>query len=508
MNFKRLKNSRAAKNAGASYLAFVSTTLCGLFSIPVAVHYLTKEEIGLWSTMHAIVGYLLWLDLGIGDATGRKMADAVANDDRTEINRWWTLSVGILTIQGVALLVVGTALAAILPTLLGFAGGPLASTAFSLFLGLAVVSAFSMPFRVYPGILLAQERFHWVPITQAYMPWIQFGVFWFLLSRGCGVFGYMWGLAAAQISAWIQYSLQIHVFSISPRPDFNGFKRKRFNDLFAFSSNLAFFGVSRAILSSIPAIILTRFGGLALVPVYNFTGRAPGMITSIAQRTNHAFLPNLQRLYISGDRDRFRNKYREVNQLTVWISLGIASVVLAFNRPLISWLANSDFFAGHWTNLWLACGCLVVPFSGNIFSLLQYSGNMGKSGVFTLAQIVVAAPLGWLALRQCGLPGVAAVFVFLPLVIQTPYGWIRGARNCGFSGWDLCGRASISFAISIAMVLIAGAWIASGPASGHPIEILGRATSMPTIRELAAGITLGTVAIAMTFSRLKFIQKS
>jgi hypothetical protein len=58
------------------------------------------------------------------------------------------------------------------------------------------------------------------------------------------------------------------------------------------------------------------------------------------------------------------------------------------------------------------------------------------------------------------------------------------------------------------MVLIAGAWIASGPASGHPIEILGRATSMPTIRELAAGITLGTVAIAMTFSRLKFIQKT
>jgi O-antigen/teichoic acid export membrane protein len=298
------------------------------------------------------------------------------------------------------------------------------------------------------------------------------------------------------------------VFSISPRPDFNGFKRKRFNDLFAFSSSFAFFGVSRAILSSIPAIILTRFGGLALVPVYNLTGRVPGMITSIAQRTNHAFLPNLQRLYISGDRDRFRAKYREVNQLTVWISLGIASVVLAFNRPLISWLANADFFAGHWTNLWLACGCLVVPFSGNIFSLLQYSGNMGKTAVFTLAQIVVAAPLAWLAMHRYGLPGIAAVFVFLPLVIQTPYGWIRGAHNCGFSGWDLCGKALISFGISIAMVLVAGAWIASGPASAPPIEILGRATSLPTFRELAAGTVLGTVAITLAFTRLKFIQKS
>ena len=97
-SLQRLKRSRALHNLSSSYLAFVSSSSCALFSIPVAVHHLSKDEIGLWSIVQVVVGYLVWLDLGIGQATGRKIADAFAHDDRSEINRWWTLSVGILAI--------------------------------------------------------------------------------------------------------------------------------------------------------------------------------------------------------------------------------------------------------------------------------------------------------------------------------------------------------------------------------------------------------------------------
>jgi O-antigen/teichoic acid export membrane protein len=508
ISLKRLKHSRAAKNAGSSYLAFVSTSACALFSIPVAVHYLPKEEIGLWSIVQIIVGYLVWLDLGVGQATGRKIADAIAHDDRLEINRWWTLTVGMLVIQGVLMALVGLGLAPFLPTMLGFAGGRLESQAVGLFVGLALVSAAGMPMRAYPGILLAQERFHWVPLTQAMMPWVQFGIFWFMVSVGFGVYAYLWGLMAAYLAGWSVYIWQVHGMGMPLRFDFSGFTRKRFADLFHYSGNLALNGIATSILASIPSLILTKLGGLAAVPVYNFSQRAPGLVASLSQRTSHAFIPNLQRLYVSGERERFRAKFREVNKLSVWISLGTAGMMLAFNRPFICWLAKADFYAGHWSNLWFACGCLVVPFVNGILSLLQYSGNMGKSAVFTFAQIAVAFPLAWYGTLWFGLAGVAAVFAFVPLFVKAPYGWFRGAKNCGLPAWDLCGEALHAFLLSLAMVVAAGFWIATGPAAGMPIEFLGRSATLPTLREITAGGLIALLSCIMSLRQARIIQRA
>ena len=38
--------------------------------------------------------------------------------------------------------------------------------------------------------------------------------------------------------------------------------------------------------------------------------------------------------------------------------------VSRFTDNFPGWLATADFYAGHWSNLWFACGCMVVPFVG------------------------------------------------------------------------------------------------------------------------------------------------
>lgn len=74
MTLKSLLQKPASKNAAASYLAFASSALWGLASIPLAVTYLKPEQIGLWAIVNALLGYLAWADLGIGPAIGRIMA--------------------------------------------------------------------------------------------------------------------------------------------------------------------------------------------------------------------------------------------------------------------------------------------------------------------------------------------------------------------------------------------------------------------------------------------------
>jgi len=505
--FRRLGSSRAARNAGASYLAFVSTSLCALVSIPITVHYLDKEQIGLWTIVYTIVNYLMWMDFGVGDATGRKIADSIAVRDQAEMNRWWTASLTILVLLGAIMIGLALTLSPFLPQLLNVKGS-LVGDALWLFWGAAIVAGVGMPFRAYPGILLAQERFHWVPLVQALIPWIQVGCFVWLLHHGQGIRSYFWSLSLSQVMGWAVFVYQVHSGPDRFRMDFRGLTRVRLHSLFSYSGSIALTGISATILNSLPSMMLARMGGLGIVPVYNFSNRGPGMLNNLVGRTSHAFYPNLQKLHITGERDRFRAKYREVNQLAVAISLIAAGAVLAGNRSLITWLAGAGFYAGAWTNTWFAVGVIILPLIGGFMNLLQFSGAMGKVAWMTVAQVGFGVGLGWLGYRWFALPGLAAAFVVLPAILQGPYALIRGARNCGFQPLDLSRNAMTTAALAVMAVLLAGGLIAHDTTIPTPITLFTRVTSLPTLLEWIVGFSFALPGCLLAFHHLKRIKNA
>lgn len=505
ISIKRLKTSRAARNAAASYLAFVSTSLCGLISIPIAVTYLSKAEMGLWTIVFIVVGYLLWLDFGIGNATGRKIADAMAKQDQTEVNRWWTLSIGVLGLLGLLMALVALGICPFIGTWLNIPPDQ-TSDALWLFLGTAVVSAVGMPIRAYPGLLVAQERFHWVPLVQAMIPWLQLGAFWSLLHAGYGVRAYFPSLMFSQFCGWIIFVWQVHGKGLRIQVDFDGWTRSRFHELFSYSSSLALLGITGAIIQSLPSLLLARLGGLSLVPIYNLSKRGPTMVNTLSQRTTHSFYPNLQKLYVTGEHKRFMKKYREVNQLGIWISLIGAGAVLAGNRSLICWLANAEFYAGHWTNVAFACILITTPFVSGLINLLQYSGTMGKMALIAILELPVACLLLMAGLHFGDLPGLAAAFALLPLLVRGPYACIAGSHHCGFPAWKLCGGAILSLTATLVLVIAAGIWCSTGTMDFAPIEILGRSTTLPTLRELITGALLATFGASQALFRLQRIK--
>lgn len=502
---RRLTESRAARNAAASYLAFLSASVCGLISIPIAVSYLNKTQMGLWSIVYTLVSYLLWLDLGIGNATGRKIAAAIAAEDEVEVNRWWTLSIGMLALLGLLMLATALALSPFLTALLNI---PTEYTgdALWLFLGMAAISAAGMPFRAYPGLLIAQERFHWVPLVQAMMPWLQLGTFWFLLHAGFGVRSYFPALAFSQASGWVIYLWKVHKHGLHVRVDFGGWTKRRFHELFSYSSSLAVTGIVESVLQSLPALLLARLGGLPLVPVYNVSNRGAGMIHSVAQRTTYAFFPNLQKLFVGGEHQLFGDKFQKVNQLGVWVGLMGAGGLLAGNRPLVCWLSKADFYAGTWTNVWFACWVMTFPFVNGISDLFQLSGRMGRTALFALLELPLGALLCWCGYHFGNLPGLAAAFAFLPLLIRGPYALYAGPRYCNFPSWTLCGNSVIALITGLTIIIVGGSWTALSQEPAQPIGILGRVTYLPAWREIIAGtlaVMVGAIQAARCLMKIK-----
>jgi O-antigen/teichoic acid export membrane protein len=504
---QRLRSSPVARNSGASYFAFVSTSLSGLLSIPVAVAYLGKEQIGLWAAVSAMVAYLLWMDLGMGNAAGRLLAPAITARDRAEINHWWSVIQVSLLILGIV--VMALALASV-PLFMRVFEVPahLRHDAWILLMGTAVIAGINFPLRAIPGFLTAENRFHWVPICQGLLPWIQLGGFYLMLRMGHGLSSYVWGTAASQFFVLVFYRFLIHKSELRPRISLRGISMERVRSLLSLSLNLSAIGLTNSLLQSLPTVILARHGGLASIPVYTFTCRAATMASGLVGRNLHAFYPSLLRLHVSGNREGFMKKFKVAADITLALGTIGAGCILVFNEAIVSLLAGQTFFAGISTTAWLALGVFITPLSLTAASLLQISGSMGKTIPFTVLNLVVVYFASIFAFQRFGMPGLAGVFT-LQVLGYSSYAFARGCRNLGYRIADFPKSLWIIPIAVSAAIFLASWYLGSTPPEGIQIEIGTKILPLPGIRGIGMATFFATLGGVIAWRPLRtFLRPS
>lgn len=504
ISLKRLKHSRAARNAASSYFAVASAALSGIISIPLAIHFLEKEELGLWALVNTITGYLMWMDLGVGDATGRKIADAVAHQDVEEINRWWSASRSALIVQSLLMAAVGLAF---LPLFLRIfaVGSGLRDEAVVLYSGAVILTAATMPMRGVPGLLTAQQRFHWVPLLQGIMPWVQLVTFAVFLNHGWGLRAYLPSIAATLATMWIYYSVLIRTGPIIPRWSREGLSRSRFRSLFGFSLKLNVIQIVEAVVSSLPALLLGRIAGLASVPVYTFTAKIPYLLIGIVRRTYHAFYPGLLNLHVTGNTAALQERFRTVLHLVMACGICCAGVVVSFNRAIISTLAGVDFNAGAMTTSWLALGLFWGPTFGTLSALFTISGSLDKLPHLYVAKLLGVVAISIPVYQLFGVAGLAATLTLWTLPSGV-YGYLHGAKKCGIDASTLFTRPFWSLAAPSLFILGAGAWFSHAEPRG-PVLILGqRDLHFPAWQEwlvAAVSCSFGSLWLLSLWRKLK-----
>jgi hypothetical protein len=192
--------------------------------------------------------------------------------------------------------------------------------------------------------------------------------------------------------------------------------------------------------------------------------------------------------------------------LSVWISLVAAGAIIAGNHTLVCWLANSDFWAGQWTNYFFALMLLVHPFVASLSNLLHYAGHMQRYAPVAVMELPLTILLGVLGHRYFALPGLAAGFAITPLLLRGPYLLRNGPMGCGFSTRQLCGKSLRALAIASALWLAACLILSQHRAPDSPVLLLGRATFLPSATHLLCGTLLAAVGGLQAYSCLRIIR--
>src|SRR5437763_489938 len=107
---------RAAHNAASGYAALIAGSAYSLATLPLALHYLGKEQFGLerfglWTLMSSISGYLSLIDLGMSNSVARLLIDHKDDRDTDAYSSMIRTGWLVLTVQAVIIMAVGLPIA-------------------------------------------------------------------------------------------------------------------------------------------------------------------------------------------------------------------------------------------------------------------------------------------------------------------------------------------------------------------------------------------------------------
>src|ERR1043166_4200526 len=96
---------RFTRSLLSGYLQLVANIVYTLASVPLALHFLSKPEFGLWALVTQIAGYLALLDFGLSGSASRILIDHKDDKHREEYGS--TLQTGALVGFSQALVIFG-----------------------------------------------------------------------------------------------------------------------------------------------------------------------------------------------------------------------------------------------------------------------------------------------------------------------------------------------------------------------------------------------------------------
>lgn len=416
---------RAFHGAISSWIVLGVATVNTLASVPLALHYLSKERFALWALMSSISGYLGLIDLGMSGSVARLLIDH--KDDRLKSHYGSLIQTGwlVLTVQGLLLLVISFALAPFLATALGIPGD-LESEFISLMRLQGVTLTLNFARGILGHILYAHQRSDLNNYVQVASIVVNLGCMWFLFHAGHGVFSLVWaGLVASSLIA-IGHWAACWRLRLFPAPGCWGRPTwQAFRELFLFGKDLFLVSVGGLLLQASQTLIITRRLGLELAAVWAVGTKAYSLVIQLIWRTTDATGPGFGEMLTRREETALLNRYRMVVMLSA--SFGgfcVVSYVLC-NSPFVTvWTGGKIVWHPAYDLLLGAC-LLVSTLVHSHINFIGISKRLYFLRYISFIEGLVFVTIALLVARQGQLFGIILASLLCSIAITGTYTTFR-----------------------------------------------------------------------------------
>jgi len=418
----------------SGYVALGANIFYTLASVPLALHYLSKTEFGLWALVSQISGYIALIDLGMAGSVSRILIDH--KDNRQTGAYGGVIKTGALVglVQGALVLLAGTALSALAGSLLRVPQ-ELRGEFVWLMIGQSVLLGVTFAARIFSHLLFAHQRLDVSNHSASVFFFLGLAAMWAGFAGGLGIYSFLIGQALMALGGIAVNMAACVWLGLLPRAGEWGMAtRERFRELFAFGNDIFIYTLGSQLINASQAILLTRLLGLETAAVWNIGTRAYQLLTQIIFRFFDYSAPALAEMMVRGEKQRLEERFKQIVMFSLATAVAAGGLfalcnstfVTVWTHGRIGWPPVNDLLLATW---------LVV-----CVAMHMHTGLVGLSKRFLFMRYIFfiegSAFVGLtIAFYEYG--GITAMLVasiICTSLLSLPYGLYRTRKYFGL-GW-------------------------------------------------------------------------
>lgn len=307
-----------------------------MFSVPIALRYLSVEEFGLFVLLIQVGAYFTLIEIGISSASARILVDYKDSPNDGHYGSVILTGCLVLVLQGLFIIVMGLVAA---PWIIMAIGVPTDFTEVGTFLlrWLAITSAFSLIFRMYGAVLYANKRLDVIHIITGGNMLFGIAVLFGILASGGGLRGLVWLFLAQTVVAILLPAIACMNLGLLPAAGHWGRPSlKRFREIFGFGKDIFLVNVGNQVLEASQLIIVTRTMGLTAAAVWSVSTKLFSLVYQLVTKVEGTAIVFFAEMMVRGEAERLASRFRQIYQLTAGIAVSALAVVATINYFFVS----------------------------------------------------------------------------------------------------------------------------------------------------------------------------
>ena len=338
--------SRAIALDGASnYLRFAASMGIWVLLIPYIINRVGTEAFGLWTLVHATIGVLGLLDMGLATGTVKFVALCRGTGDVARRNRLVsTLFFVYLALASLATLGV---------TVIAPAFGPWFQLSVTqedaaiklLWLVAARSLLFSLPLGLFRSILFAEQRIYLINAVQLTANLLYALAVWVLLEGGHGIVAMGWAGLVTTLLEHLAIVLLATRYVAHLRVSWRLADPRMLPELMSFSAYQAVVNVSVLVLLRLDPIIIKLFLPLTSVAVYGVALKVAENVQLLIKQFINALTPHIGALHGAGDDGGIRDLFIRGTRLATALTAALFAPIWLYAPEGIRLWIGPDFQA-------------------------------------------------------------------------------------------------------------------------------------------------------------------
>jgi len=341
------------RGLGAGYLATAINIAYTAASVPLALHYLGKEQFGLWALAQQITGYLILLDLGVSSAVSRFIADR--KDDVNGGGYGSLLLTGaiVFAIQGLIIAVVGLAFSFFAPALFAVPDH-LSSDLTNVLIIVTSLAGLSVALRTLGAPLWAFQRMDVTYGLGSPTLLTSFAALWGGFHLGWGIYSFaLAGIPAAILGPIITFLICLKSGFYPSAGHWGRPNLLLFRKIFSFGHDVVWVAMGSQLVNASQIMILSRVLGLNAAATFAIGTKLLTMSQQLTGRIIESAAPGLTEMFVRADTARFNLRFSNIISVTAFLATVGAAALITENTFFVSFWTSG---AVHWN---LACDGLM-----------------------------------------------------------------------------------------------------------------------------------------------------